>query len=245
MKPVIYAMIPARIGSTRLKMKNLALINGKPMIYYAIRAAKESGVYDKIILNSDSEIFSKIAERYFVDFYLRPEELGSSQTKSDAVVADFMYAHPEADFVAWVNPTSPFQTAEEISRTISYFIDNQLDSLITVEDRQVHCIYNGKPVNFKPDEPFAQTQNLTSVQPFIYSVMMWRSKQFLKEFDEKEFALFCGKFGTFPVEKMTAIIIKTQEDLLIANELMKVMEDSDGDCIEYDILAGNVFQDSC
>ena len=75
--------------------------------------------------------------------------------------------------------------------------------------------------------------------------MMWRSKQFLKEFHEKEFALFCGKFGTFPVEKMTAIIIKTQEDLLIANELMKVMEDSDGDCIEYDILAGNVFQDSC
>jgi len=54
-KPIIYAMIPARIGSTRLKMNNLALINGKPLIYYAIQAAKDSGVFDKIVLNSENQ----------------------------------------------------------------------------------------------------------------------------------------------------------------------------------------------
>ena len=47
------AMIPARIGSTRLKYKNLALINGKPLIYYAINAAKNSKMFNKIVLNSD------------------------------------------------------------------------------------------------------------------------------------------------------------------------------------------------
>ena len=50
--PIIYAMIPARFGSTRLKMKNLALIAGKPMISYAITAAKEAGVFNKIFINS-------------------------------------------------------------------------------------------------------------------------------------------------------------------------------------------------
>ena len=40
MKKKFIAMIPARIGSTRLKYKNLALINNKPLIYYAINAAK-------------------------------------------------------------------------------------------------------------------------------------------------------------------------------------------------------------
>ena len=85
MKTRIIAMIPARVGSERLKMKNLALINGKPLIYYSIKAAKDSGIFDKIVLNSDSQIFGEIATRYDIDFYLRPRELGSSETKSDDV----------------------------------------------------------------------------------------------------------------------------------------------------------------
>ena len=62
MKKKIYAMIPARIGSKRLRKKNLALINKKPLINYVIEAAKQSRVFDKIILNSDHKIFKKIAK---------------------------------------------------------------------------------------------------------------------------------------------------------------------------------------
>ena len=59
----IYSNDSARIGSTRLKYKNLALINNKPLIYYAINAAKKSKNLDKIVLNSDDIIFKSIAER--------------------------------------------------------------------------------------------------------------------------------------------------------------------------------------
>jgi hypothetical protein len=52
----IIAMLPARIGNTRLKMKNLALIDSKPMIYYTIKAAQGSEIFDRIILNSDSRV---------------------------------------------------------------------------------------------------------------------------------------------------------------------------------------------
>ena len=72
----IIAMIPARIGSTRLKMKNLALVKGMPLIYYAIRAAQDSGVFDRIVINSDHEIFRDIALRYEVEFYHRPRNWG-------------------------------------------------------------------------------------------------------------------------------------------------------------------------
>ena len=47
-KQKICAMIPARAGSTRLKMKNLALIDGKPLISYVINAVKQSGIFDNI-----------------------------------------------------------------------------------------------------------------------------------------------------------------------------------------------------
>ena len=91
MSAVIYAMIPARAGSERLKIKNLSLLDGKPLISYSILAAKDSGVFKKIIINSDNELFKNISERYGVNFYLRPEELGGSTITSDEVVLDFMY----------------------------------------------------------------------------------------------------------------------------------------------------------
>jgi len=123
----IIAMIPARIGSTRLKMKNLALIDGKPLIYYTIEAAKTSGVFNRVILNSDNEIFAEIARRYDVEFYQRPVELGSSTTKSDAVVYDFMSKYL-SDVLAWVNPTSPLQTGHEIKEVIKHFVKEGIDT---------------------------------------------------------------------------------------------------------------------
>ena len=45
MKQKVFAMIPARLGSQRLKLKNLAILNGKPLIYYAVKEAKSSKVF--------------------------------------------------------------------------------------------------------------------------------------------------------------------------------------------------------
>jgi CMP-N-acetylneuraminic acid synthetase len=235
----IYAMIPARFGSTRLKMKNLALIDGRPMISYVVNAAKDSGIFDKIIINSDHDIFKSIAVRYNVDFYHRPENLGSSSTKSDSVVADFMEVYPDADIVVWVNSIAPFQTGEEISKVIDFFINNKLDSLITVEDQQVHCNFKNQAVNYDLKGLFAQTQDLLPVQPFVYSIMMWRRATFLEEFTKKGYALFCGNFGVFSVSKLSNNIIKTAEDLKLADLLMRSINMSSGYQVKYDNLVKN------
>ena len=138
-RKTIIAMIPARMGSTRLPMKNLALLGGKPLMYYAIQAAKKADIFDRIIVNSEDIIFSKIAKRYGVGFYQRPKGLGSSATKSDFVVYDFIKNNP-CDIVAWVNPISPLQPEEEVRQAVDYFLKNRLDSLITVKNEQVHCV---------------------------------------------------------------------------------------------------------
>ena len=231
----IIAMIPARIGSTRLKMKNLALINGKPLIYYTIETAKTSGVFNKVVLNSDNEIFAEIARRYDVEFYQRPVELGSSTTKSDTIVYDFMSKHP-SDVLAWTNPTSPLQTGDEVKKVIDYFIREDLDTLITVKNEQVHCIYQEKPVNFRMEEIFAQTQDLEPVQPFVYSIMMWRSRTFMEAYKKQGHALFCGKVGYYPVSKKAALIVKTEEDLMLADYIMKAGKQKGEREIEYDKL---------
>jgi CMP-N-acetylneuraminic acid synthetase len=230
------AMVPARIGSTRLPMKNLALIDGEPMIAYAIRAAKDSGVFDRVVVNADAPVFAKIAERYGVDFYQRPAVLGSSTTKSDDVVHDFMKNHP-ADIVAWVNPTSPLQTAGEVREVIRHFQREELDTLITVKNEQVHANFAGSPLNYRTDELFAQTQDLLPVELFVYSVMMWRTAPFMAAYAKQGHAFFVGKVGFYPVDKLSAIIIKREEDLRLAEFVIKTMRQTGGAPLRYDPLA--------
>lgn len=213
-----YAMIPARFGSSRLKFKNLALINNKPLIYYAINAAKQSKVFDKIIINSDHHIFSDIAKRYNVDFYKRPRKFGTSKAKSDDVVLDFIKKFPKADIITWVNPIAPLQDAKLIKKINQSFIEQKLDSLITTEKKQVHALYGIKPINFKSKGKFEQTQNLKPISIFVYSIMMWKSKKFLLD---KKKRLFCGKFGTFDIDRSYSLIIKEKKDLILAEKLMK------------------------
>ena len=62
-------MIPARLGSKRIKKKNLRLINNKPLISYVIEKAKKCKLFNEIYLNSDSRIFEKIAKKYGISFY--------------------------------------------------------------------------------------------------------------------------------------------------------------------------------
>lgn len=232
----VIAMIPARMGSERLRLKNLALLNGQPLIFYAINAAKDSGAFDRVVINSDGDIFEQVAQRYGVGFYRRPDELGSSETKSDDVVYDFMLKHP-SDIMAWVNPISPLQTGEELAQVVKYFVDQQLDSLITVNNEQVHCVYEDEPVNFSVDGLFAKTQDLTPVQSFVYSVMMWRTEPFIREYEQRGYALLTGKLGYFPVSKRSSFIIKTDEDLVIAESILKISTVGGDINILYDDLA--------
>lgn len=231
----VIAMVPARMGSERLPIKNLALLNGRPLISYAIEAAKASGVFSQVVVNSDGDVFENVARQHGVEFYLRPAALGSSETKSDELVYDFMQKNP-CDAVAWVNPTSPLQTGEEIRNVVDYFFEHQLDSLITVENKQVHCVYQGKPLNFKADELFAKTQDLEPAQPFVYSVMMWRTESFMQAYQRQGHALLSGKLGFFPVSKETAIIIKTDTDLMIAESVLKANAGEQG----YQVLYHNL-----
>ena len=57
------AFIPARSGSTRLKNKNILLINGKPLIYWTVKLAIQTKIFDKIIFSTDSKNYYRILLR--------------------------------------------------------------------------------------------------------------------------------------------------------------------------------------
>ncbi len=75
------AIIPARGGSKRIPRKNVADFCGKPMIEYALTAAKESGLFDKIHVSTECGDISSAVENlgFEIDFH-RPAELADDIT---------------------------------------------------------------------------------------------------------------------------------------------------------------------
>ena len=223
MKTKILAMIPARIGSQRLKKKNLALVNKKPLIEYVIQSAKKSNIFDQIYINSDSQVFKKIALKNKVNFYLRGKKFGSTNTKSDDVVYDFL-KNNKCDIVVWVNPIAPLQEPIEIKRVVNFFMKKKLNSLITTNKLKNHAIYKNKPLNYKINERFKKTQNLEPIELMVYSVMMWRSNTFIKSYEKNKKAILHGKVGYYPVSKFSGIIVKDKIDLEIVSTILKVLK---------------------
>ncbi len=75
------AIIPARSGSKRIKNKNIIDFFGKPMIYYALNAAKKSCLFDEIHVSTDSEEIKKVVEKLgFKVKFMRDSELADDYT---------------------------------------------------------------------------------------------------------------------------------------------------------------------
>ena len=107
------AMIPVRLGSKRVKNKNLRLLGNKPLVAYVIEAAKKANIFDEIYLNSESEIFQEIADQYNIKFYKRPKSLSTDKATNDHFALDFIN-NVEGDILIQLLATSPFITQEQI-----------------------------------------------------------------------------------------------------------------------------------
>ena len=67
--------------------------------------------------------------------------------------------------------------------------------------------------------------------------MVWKSEKFLNEFNKKGYGLFCGKFSAFPVSRLSSIIVKNRDDLILADLLMQVVvQDTESYSVRYDKL---------
>ena len=106
------AIIPARSGSKRIKNKNIKLLNNKHLIYYSIKAAIKSNLFQKIIVSTDSKKISTIAEKYGAEVpFLRPKELSDDHTPTQKVINHTIKQIGEyykIDNVCCIYATAPF-----------------------------------------------------------------------------------------------------------------------------------------
>ncbi len=113
------AVIPARSGSKGLKDKNIRELNGKPLMAYSIAAARDSGLFEEVMVSTDSEHYARIAREWGASVpFLRSAETATDKASSWDAVKEVLERYREMgrefDSVCLLQPTSPLRTAEDL-----------------------------------------------------------------------------------------------------------------------------------
>ncbi len=209
----IAAMIPARLGSKRVKSKNLRLLDGKPLVCHVAQTALAAQVFDGIYINSESEIFDGVARDFGIKFYQRPLELAGDHATNDMFVLDFVNKIP-CDIIVQINPTAPLLTVEDIKEFVKMMVEGNYDTLHTVKEEQIEGLFEGKPLNFDPTKEMPRSQDLKPVMLFSSAIMAWKVsnyKENLKKFGAGTYG-GDGKIGYFTLKGFSTIDIDHEED---------------------------------
>jgi pseudaminic acid cytidylyltransferase len=115
------AVIPARGGSKRVPRKNVREFCGKPMMAWPIAAAKESGLFDSIIVSTDDEEIAATAKQWGADVpFVRPAALADDHVGLAGVIAHAakwaLNARRGVDAVCCILATAPFIQAKDLER---------------------------------------------------------------------------------------------------------------------------------
>jgi len=217
----IVVYIPARMGSQRVPQKNIRLLGGKPLIGWAIEAARAADVFAEIYVNSEADAMGRIARDFGVKFYKRPERLSSHTAVNDDFALDFIQ-NVRADVVIQLLPTSPLITPGEIHDFVGAMIKGRYDTLVSVIDHQIACVYEGQPVNFSTMEKHRPSQNMVPVQSYASVLMAWDTAKFLEHDRQYGFAYHGadGKTGYYPLKGLSVIDIDHEEDFIMAEVAM-------------------------
>ena len=120
------AIVPARIGSKRIKNKNIKLFFSKPIIKWTLDILKKSNIFDKIILTSDSNKILKIGKLAGFDILIkRPKELGKDFVSTKAVMKHAIHFLEENFLlknVCCVYPCNPFILIKDLKTALRYIL---------------------------------------------------------------------------------------------------------------------------
>ena len=136
MQRTAIALIGARSGSERVPGKNIRTLGGHPLLAYAIETARQAGVFERIVVSTDSEAIAKVARWYGADVpFLRPAEYATATSPDiDWITWTLERLDERFDLFAIVRATNPFRGPDVIRRGLEQLLATpEADSIRAVE----------------------------------------------------------------------------------------------------------------
>ena len=220
-------IIPARGGSKSIPFKNIALLNGRPLISYTIEAALNSMI-DEVVVSTDSEKIANISKKYGANTLKRKFKLSKDSTPTVEVLRDVYENMKDENFdnVICLQPTSPLRNNKHINEALELFISNQNDSGVLVSVIKT-------PHNFTPESLMKLKDNMlirnfkstkNNLRRQDKKVYYARNGPAILIFNKKSLYydnLYDGKTIPYIMSSIDSIDIDEPEDLSIAEALLR------------------------
>ena len=131
------AIIPARGGSKRIPRKNIKDFLGKPIIAYSIEAALKSGLFDEVMVSTDSEEIANIAKQYEASVpFFRSKKTSDDYATLVDVIEEIILRYEQQgvyfDTICCILPTAPFITSLRLIEGFNLLEENKYDSITPV-----------------------------------------------------------------------------------------------------------------
>lgn len=114
------AIIPARSGSKRIKNKNIKIFKKKPIIYWSIKEALKSKLFDKVYVSTDSKKIAKIAKKFGAEVpFLRSKKLSNDYAGTTDVIIDLIKKINKYSYiknVCCIYPAAPFLKSSDLKK---------------------------------------------------------------------------------------------------------------------------------
>ena len=223
------AIIPARAGSKRIPKKNIKKFLGKPIIAYSIEKALNSGLFDEVMVSTDSSEVADIAKKYGAKVpFLRSEKTSNDYANLIEVVEEVIKKYKDLnivfDNVCMILATAPFITIDMLKKTYNLLIQKKYDTVFPIV-KFSYPIYraleikNNKIQMIWPENLTKRSQNL----PVSYhdtGLFYWGN---ISNVIEKNKLFTENSFG-YEISEKYSQDIDTKDDWEIAEIKYKIMK---------------------
>ena len=224
----VLGAIFARGGSKGIPRKNLRFLGGKPLIAWAIEAARGCPSLDRLIVSTDDAEIAEVARQCGAETpFMRPEELSRDDSPEWLAWQHALQTLEEQtsrriDVMVSVPPTSPLRRSEDVERCLAQLVQRGADAVITVREAGRSPYFNMVKMDngfvapvLRPEKPIYRRQEAPPVYE-ITTVAVAARRDYVMQSNY----LFHGKVQAIVVPPESAIDIDTELDFQFAEFLL-------------------------
>lgn len=133
----IWGVIPARGGSKGIPRKNLRPLAGRPLLWYAVEAARASRMLSAFMVTTDDDEIARLAGSWGCRVIRRPADLGRDDTPMVPVIQHAVRAFAEEEgrtpgVVALLQPTAPLREGRHVDEALRRLLESGAESVVSV-----------------------------------------------------------------------------------------------------------------